>query len=599
MRRLASLAVLLAACGRSGIYEAVTPPTPPVTKCTLSLDTETLDWGTVAINMNLVRGVVFTNTGDGACRLSTFTVVGAVDFVLAPPGITELAPGDSVRLSVSFFAPRLEAPFDRTGALVVTTNDPARPRVTVPLKAHLAHCELRAEPERVVFTPLRPGQSEVQDVVLSNAGDATCVISTVAINSAAGFSFAGGPPPTAVMPGAKVELPLRFTANAAQPAKRTGTLRVAADASGTLLTVALEATILFCEWVASPSPFDFGNVMLNTTANASVTFTNRGLDTCVLSGFFLQGDPVFTLPVSPGTLTLQPGGTAQVAIRFAAFQSAPPHARTSSLRFTSNDPAQPMGAVPVAGFISTLCNQAGQFIYTVDRNGIFSRFDPSALTSTPVGTLSCMNGTMPFSMNLDQTATAWVVFDDGRLHQVDVTTAACTSTSFVPNQNGFSGFGMGSVFDATTGKDTLYIAGGPTFRTLGTLDLGTLTTSVIGNISAQSSELAGTGDGQLWAFVPRSATANGIPFMERIEPRDAGTLEHHDLTAITSTGGYAIKFWGGAFYIFIGADVWKVPRSTLVPTMNAPTAPPTLVFSRPGLEVVGAGVSTCAPVMGP
>lgn len=41
----------------------------------------------------------------------------------------------------------------------------------------------------------------------------------------------------------------------------------------------------------------------------------------------------------------------------------------------------------------------------------------------------------------------------------------------------------------------------------------------------------------------------------------------------------------------------KVPRSTLVPGMNLPTSPPTKVFTRPGLEVVGAGVSTCAPVM--
>jgi hypothetical protein len=192
-----------------------------------------------------------------------------------------------------------------------------------------------------------------------------------------------------------------------------------------------------------------------------------------------------------------------------------------------------------------------------------------------------------------------VLFNDWHIYRVDTSNASCTGTSYVPGQQGLLAFGMGSVFNSTTGVDTLYIAGSASFpvsaANLGTLDLQTFQSKLIGPVSIQAPELAGTGDGQLWAFSPNLPN-NPMPTLARLDPLTGITLETHDLSAINSTGGYAIKFWGGAFYIFVGADVWKVPRSTLVPTQSLPTSPPTLVYSNPGLDIVGAGVSTCAPV---
>ena len=45
-----------------------------------------------------------------------------------------------------------------------------------------------------------------------------------------------------------------------------------------------------------------------------------------------------------------------------------------------------------------------------------------------------------------------------------------------------------------------------------------------------------------------------------------------------------------------GPDVRRLPRDALVPDQLKPSEPPTLVFSAPCARVVGAGVSTCAPV---
>ncbi len=57
--------------------------------------------------------------------------------------------------------------------------------------------------------------------------------------------------------------------------------------------------------------------------------------------------------------------------------------------------------------------------------------------------------------------------------------------------------------------------------------------------------------------------------------------------ATTNGGSFAMKFWGGSFWIFIGDAVFQVPRNTGVATE---------VLSGDGYDIVGAGVSDCAPV---
>ncbi|MBK7857467.1 MAG: choice-of-anchor D domain-containing protein [Archangiaceae bacterium] len=605
-RPLLAVSLLLVACGRSSTYQPADqkpdPPRPMTGPCALEVSHALLDFGSVVPNLRKTLNLELTNRGDTACHLTRLSGADRDGFSRPAPVMTavDIAPLATARLGVSFAVSAAAAPFDHTGTFSFVSDDPMHPKVEVALRAHLPHCGLRlASPATVTFAPLRPGQSDVRVTTVTNDGDADCNVTQVALDGDSSFTLGQGGAPFRLEPHTGHETFVGFRAPLALPAKRETVLRLTVTELAQPVEVPHLATVQRCALRASPNPFDFGNVTLNTTATHTLALFNDGSETCVASGFVLTADPAFSLPVLPGTLTIAPGGSGSVLIRFAAFDSAPPHQRTGTLRFSVNDPAQPQATVPISAFINSICTEAGQFIYTVDRNGIFSRFDPATLTSTAVGTLSCMNTTSPFSMNLDQSAVAWVVFDDGKLFKVDVGTAACTPTSFVAGQQGWLGFGMGSVFDSATGKDTLYIAGGPTDMDLGTLDLSTLTLTKLTEIEAPRAELAGTGDGQLWAFSPAFATVNNVPLLVRLDRADGGTLERHSLPNVTSNGGYAIKFWGGAFYIFIGGDVWKVPRNTLVPGQSLPTTPPVRVFNNPALQVVGAGVSTCAPVMGP
>jgi hypothetical protein len=574
------MAFALAACGRTTPYEEA-----PVQHhgCSLVSGEPLIEFGLVEPGTVATRVYTASNRGDAKCVV--WNISATKDF-RPEASSAAIEPGESLSLAVDFSATGM--PLERTGTLSLITNDPLHAAILVPMHARLAHCALTATPAMLTWPAQQPGAAATQSTVLMNTGDGKCHVTAVDLDGDAAFFTPGAAFDLA--PGAMQTLTVTFTAPSAVPTERKGNLRV--HEATTLVTVPLDATIELCVLVASPNPFDLGNVLLNATVTHPLTFSNNGTGTCTVANLALMADPLFSLPSPPGTLTIAPNSSVGVPIRFVASDSAPPHQRTGSLLFTSNDPSQLMGSVPLSAFINTICTEAGQFIYTVDRNGTLSKFDPSTLTSTPIGTLDCPEATLPYSMNLDQSAVAWVVYDDGHLWNVDVSNAHCTATSFAPGQSGFTGFGMGSVFDSMTGKDTLFVAGGPTDTDLATIDLGTLTLSVVGTIDATRTEVSGTGDGQLWVFEPSP------PFIERLDPASGMTLEHHDLNAITSIGGYAIKFWGGAFYIFIGTDVWKVDRSSLVPGMNDPTKAPTLVLSTPGLDVVGAGVSTCAPVMG-
>lgn len=477
-------------------------------------------------------------------------------------------------------------------------TEPLRPSRTQP---QVSECQLVLTPAELDFGTVRPGQRSVRFAELRNDGLAPCDIGSIALPTAQGFSIETPPStPREMSPGDVLPLTLSFITEMPTPPERRDVLTVGHGSDEETLTVALVATVAACKLLVSPNPLDFGNVSLNTTLTNRITFSNVGSLTCDVSGLALEPgtDALFTFPAQPTSFSLAPGQSGTVSISFSGTDSAPPHLRTGSLGYRSNDFESNEGRVALSAFINTLCTQAGQFIYTVDGDGRFSRFDPRTLSYLDIGPLNCPTTGTPFSMNVDQNAIAWVIFSDRRLYRVDTADGSCTATSYQPDQSGFGTYGMGSTFDSSTGVDTLFLS---TLRNadgrswLGSLAFPSLTVTPLGPISEGNVELTGTGDGQLWAFAPPNGGA--VPTLARVDPRNGQSLERYELRSINSLGGWAIKFFGGAFFVFIGSDVWKVERSSLDPANQPqPLSMPTRVLVSPGRDIVGAGVSTCAPI---
>jgi hypothetical protein len=599
-----------AGCGRSWVYDYTTPPVP--TPCSLQFTPESINYGMVGVGTAVQGRVLLWNGGGTTCDVSAVALGEGTDpdFELPAAQVTSLSigPGEDASLDVDFDAESVAPPTKHIGTLTFLTGDLTSPTGTVPLVATVVtKCTLQVTPAAIDYGIVPIGSSATQSATLTNVGSAVCDVSQIQIASGSDpeFTVASAQPTSfSLQIGDSTTVPVTFSAtDRTPPHKKTGFLTfLTGDFANPNAKIPLTANIdVGCELTVAPNPLDFGNFSLNQTATDPVTLTNTGTETCTISQVALAPttDIDFTLPSQPLSFTIAVNASANIQVTFDA-ANPPPDERTGTLTFASNDTQNLTVAVPLQGNIDTNCTSAGLLIYVVDVSNLFSTFNPETLTFKDLGTLKCPDndGATPFSMAVDQNAIAWVLFSDGNIFRVDPATLNCTATTF--NSAAFVQFGMGFSFDPSSNTDTLFIAGGPTLGSsveLGMISFPALTASSIAPLSQGNPELTGTGDGQLWAFFPTDTTFGNNPAeMVQLDKQTGATLQTLPLPAISgpqfSATDWAVGFFGGAFWPFLAVGengtttVYEVQRATGVLTTALAT----------DRNIVGAGVSTCAPV---
>jgi hypothetical protein len=260
------------------------------------------------------------------------------------------------------------------------------------------------------------------------------------------------------------------------------------------------------------------------------------------------------------------------------------------------------------------CSDAAKLVYVVsDENHLYT-FAPNKLPDvgaafTDLGLLGCSDPDDTVnSMAVDRHGTAYVNYASGKIFTVDTRTLACTDTGFVPGQAGFSpNVSMGFSADAPgSSQETLFVSDNTGDDTqasdgkgLARLDLsksppelvplGTFTGDVMGG----RCELTGTGDARLYGFFTT------VPaHLAQIDKSSAATPAATALPLVNaSVGGYAFSFWGGSFWFYTSSDTDGTRVTRFDPTSN----PPATTVAVPMLDftIVGAGVSTCAPLTFP
>jgi hypothetical protein len=246
------------------------------------------------------------------------------------------------------------------------------------------------------------------------------------------------------------------------------------------------------------------------------------------------------------------------------------------------------------------CEDAGTtYIYVItEENDLYGYYPPSN-SFHPIGTIQCPTPktNTPFSMAVDRKGTAYVVFSpSGELFQVSTADASCKPTGFVSQQGGFNPtFGMGYSADLNDPGETLFVAGDGTAtdpQRLATIDTTTFQLSVVGPFSQTigNAELTGTGDGRLYAY----GVGTGVVNLAQIDKTSANVLSNVELQLPTGDNidAWAFAFWGGNFYFFSSSQ----PGSSDVSVYTPGGSTSTTLLTTLGNTIVGAGVSTCAPL---
>lgn len=248
-----------------------------------SLPTEVLDFGFVAVGTTSTLDLVVNNDGsDGVLRVGPAALEDEATTTFHAPSPSDwdegfANPGSSTAIPVAFTPTTPDAFF---GALLVQTNDPARPTLRVILQG-TAIAEPRfaiVEPQGDLVLPaMRLGETRTGSVVVRNLGGAPLDVAA-AITSGADLGFAASPATlTAIAPLATANVDV--TLNSPVGGDVTGTLSLTSNdptaPAGSLVTVrgAVNAPLLS----ASPPSLAFGSVVQGWIAEPrSIGISNTG-----------------------------------------------------------------------------------------------------------------------------------------------------------------------------------------------------------------------------------------------------------------------------------------------------------------------------------
>lgn len=256
------------------------------------------------------------------------------------------------------------------------------------------------------------------------------------------------------------------------------------------------------------------------------------------------------------------------------------------------------------------CAETTKLVYVIDDSNRFYRFNPAVASPAAfelVSTLNCASSGGPNSMAVSREGYAYVLYGtqdmwgdwycDG-VYQVDITDGTCLAqTPFGCGAQGFEKFGMGySTASADSTDESLFI-GSSLDAKLGTLDPASGAVQFIGNLPNQGPEFTGNANGELWGFFPYDSP----PTAKRINKATAASEQTFPLNSLPdidegSSAAWAFAYWGGSFYIFYMVNP---PNSSTVVYKLDYDGTVTTHIANTGLVIVGAGVSTCAPVTPP
>ena len=248
-----------------------------------------------------------------------------------------------------------------------------------------------------------------------------------------------------------------------------------------------------------------------------------------------------------------------------------------------------------AGRCSDTCAVKGiELIYVVDTDHNLLSFDPQKLPGDPfrmIGKLTCETVGQPFSMAVANDGVAWVLYNTGRIYRVSILDAHCSKAG--DPEDGPETFGMGFATDGPT-TEKLYVAANDSTQVLAHLDTGQSppTWKPIAKITAdqkRNPELTGTADGKLFGYFPDDGTGGFVQQLDAATGKAVG--KQMKLAAkVGEIEAYAFAHWGGVFYIFATAD-----HTNAVYAIHRKTGAYERVLEQIPYEIVGAGVSTCAP----
>ncbi|WP_437574637.1 hypothetical protein [Sorangium sp. So ce887] len=271
-------------------------------------------------------------------------------------------------------------------------------------------------------------------------------------------------------------------------------------------------------------------------------------------------------------------------------------------------------SVTVPGACSELTSH---HIYTVSSYSELYSFHPATLAFRFIGKFECAypnkfwqpEPVSPLSMAVDRSGVAWIESHSGRLVRLHIETGVCEPVLSTSGSGPRQRFGMAFASDDVPGEETLFLREAlldvssdevDPVRALALFDARSHAVRPLGVGKGGDADLTGTGAGRLFGFVKG---APGEPAsLSEYDKRTGATLSQAPLSGVSihDDASWAFATWGGAFYFFLtNPDPVDGITSSVYRYDPGSGAPPERLRDDLPAEIIGAGVSTCAPTVVP
>ena len=242
------------------------------------------------------------------------------------------------------------------------------------------------------------------------------------------------------------------------------------------------------------------------------------------------------------------------------------------------------------------CANGAELVYVLSTTSEIYSFDPQQKSFTKVATPDCQAAGAPNSMAIDRHLVAWINYA-GSLFTFDVKKKSGCAPTGIALPQGFAKVGMGFLADAPGGQtETLYL---DSLQGKGLAKVVNGAVVLVGGFGkdlallGKSAELTGTGDARLFGYF------RTLPFVRvaQIDKATANILSDDVLIGVLPPDNWAFSFWAGDLYLYAGPLGLGKPHSKVLRFDPVSKALDKGYVPDVGFTIIGAGVSTCAPIV--
>jgi hypothetical protein len=329
----------------------------------LEVVTPTQNYGVVWVGADASRTFVIRNVGSADLQVVTSSVSGneAAEFAIMQGAAPfTLAPGATHNLDVRF-APA--AVGTRTATVRLTSNDQDEGAVDLVVAGTgIMPPDIDAAPTEHDYGEVIVGMTKLRTVAIRNLGGANLQVTAANVfgGNAGEFAIAQGNAPFTVVAGATHNLEIRLTPTSEGP--KTTTLRLTSDDpdEGTVdVHLNGTGTLLFPDIATVPESHNYGSRAVGTAVTQGFVVSNTGTKNLVVGMSSLSGPDAesFTIMTGSAGLTIAPGATRLIEIRFSPITAGP---KTATLTIPSDDPDENPVLIPLEGTTPPTFMEAGE-----------------------------------------------------------------------------------------------------------------------------------------------------------------------------------------------------------------------------------------------